>query len=652
MNRRQGRISRGDWLTLLLSVCLAALMGFIWVVLVAAWEHHDEHQHFQVVRRVADGGEIEQQDFHLNRQILTSMVWNGFFTRLGPEPLLPPPGQAVYLPGYSQVGEPSLYYCLAAIPVHLLREANITRQMYAARLVSWVFFLLTVVAAWGIARELAPERHPLRWMVPLWTALLPGLVDVMTAVNNDAAAVAVVSGFLWAGTRLVRRGFSWGSFVLATALAGLGVVTKSSATLALAILPLVMLLAITRSRGRWIPWALLIVGGMAAWVLLVKWDDARAFYRSSEQADGMRVRSELAVDGEWVLRVDESAGVTPPWMPPAFSALPLKATGQHLGESFILGVWMWAEREIGAQTPKVVTEHAAYAEAVQLSTQPVFYTIQGKFDAESARVWIDFDPIQGSEAGAKVYYDGLVLASGERPGAEVPIFQDPGWTQGEWGGQPFTNLLTNGSFESPGPRLRGTVDRLGSRFLPDSILPSFIVASVFDPQGSGWYYRLAAERIWRSFWGWFGWTHIPLPEWVYGVCAASALLALAGLILGMFFRRTALDMHLVLFFAGGWLAAFLAALARGVIYLDSQNMFFPVARYVAPFILPAMVALSTGWLEVGRVLRNGLRRILPKITWWESPWLGRAIWVILWLSFAIVAIASVVSYYGGWVILR
>jgi apolipoprotein N-acyltransferase len=46
-------------------------------------------------------------------------------------------------------------------------------------------------------------------MLPLSLTLVPGFVDIMTAVNDDVGATVFFSLFLWAGIRLIVRGFRW-----------------------------------------------------------------------------------------------------------------------------------------------------------------------------------------------------------------------------------------------------------------------------------------------------------------------------------------------------------------------------------------------------------------------------------------------------------
>ena len=65
----------------------------------------------------------------------------------------------------------------------MVQHLDITSQLYVARMVSLLLFLLTIAIAGALARDLTPPRHMLRWAVPLGLALMPPFVDVMTAVK-------------------------------------------------------------------------------------------------------------------------------------------------------------------------------------------------------------------------------------------------------------------------------------------------------------------------------------------------------------------------------------------------------------------------------------------------------------------------------------
>ena len=651
---------REDWKILLITLAVASLFGAAWIGLIAAWEHHDEPNHFQYVRMLLDQKKSPasgEQDFHLNRQILKSMIWNGFFARMGNEPPLPSPKSPVYLPGFSQFEEPPAYYWLASIGAYLLRNENITRQMFGVRIISFILYLATILAAWGIAIELFPSGHPLRWMVPVSLALLPGFVDIMTAVNNDAGAVAVVSFFLWVCVRLIRYGFRWVDFMLSLFLAGLAWQTKSSAAIVVPLLPVALLFSILRGRWIWLAWTSIFILAGGILILSFQKDDAAFYYRSTAMNEPTRVKREEAVLGEWVLQVDESSSVTPTWMAPLFQPVPLETVSPYLGKPVTLGIWMWANQPVTALTPKVTTQKHEYVQTVQLTEEPIFYTVEAILEADNQRLWVSFDPLPFGSEDAVVYYDGLVLADGLRPLDEPPVYDDNFGSTGTWGNEPFTNMLRNGSAEVSSMRLRKIIDDLGAKVFPDHIRPSLIITSILDRDGAGWYYQAVANRLLLTFWGYFGWTHIPLEyPWLYSVLNFLAFLGVIGSLVAMVRNWRRIQWSIVFLFGLSVILMGGAVLARGVIYLSFQNMFIPVARYLMPVVIPIMILLTRGWLEVGNLCAEGFRRITGRKTQEKSSasisWVSYSVYLSVWLLLDLAAIYSVVTYYQGLIILR
>jgi hypothetical protein len=652
-------VDRQDWIVLCVTLGLALIFGISWVGLIAPWDHHDEPNHFQYVRMLMDHWQkpgYGQDDFHLNRQILKSMIWNGFFDRAGFEPVLPPPKSPVYLPGYSQFTEPAGYYWLAAGVAYLFKNENITRQLYGSRLLSLFFYLAAILAAWGIALDMTSRGHPLRWMVPLSLALLPGFVDMMTAVNNDAAAVVVFSFFLWVGVRLIRYGFHWIEFFLSLGLAVLSWQTKSSAAILIPLLPLVLIFSIFRGRWQWIAWSMVgsSVIGLLAFAFVR--DDAAHFYRYSSSVEASRVRDAQAVLGDWVLQVDVAEPITPSWMPYYFQPVPLQTAAQFLGKPVTLGVWMWADQPITVKTPRVTTQNHEYVGTVKLSETPVFYTVEANLEEENSRLWISFDPLPATSSDARVFYDGLVLAEGIRPVDEEPVFTDAGGKSGTWAGQSFENLLRNGSFEMPGWRVRKLIDDFGARFFPDQMRVSYILASLVDWKGAGWYYQLAIQRIQATFWGYFGWAHIPLHfSWLYTLFNVLTLLGIAGAILALVQHWRTAPYALIFFFSAAVFLAGFAALTRGIIYLSYQNMFFPVARYLMPVVIPILVLFNLGWFEIWRQARDLTRQILrkPRLSFQDNfSWVSYSISALCWIALDLIAVYSVIQFYQGIPVLR
>ena len=613
--------------------------GLAYVFLMPPWQHYDEPNHFEYAWLVANRQTLPSpgdSDPTMNRAVLQSMKVNDFYRGVGPKPDLRVPEATASLGGYSQLDEPPLYYLAAAVPLYLLRGSNAAVQLYAGRLVSLAFFLVVLAAAWGTVRLLTRPGSPLRWLVPLTLALLPGFLDGMTGMNNDSAAVAVFSLALWGSVRLAAKGFSLPVFLLTGAVAALAYFTKSTALLALPVFAVGLLFSLLRGRWRGLAWRLLLAGVLLGLLSVLEWGDASFWYRATSQAGFTRVADEAAPHGDYILAMDSSAEVTPRWLAPLFQPLPLETSRSLQGKPVTLGVWMWASQPVDAFTPSLNDGRQSFSQAVFLTQEPAFYAFHAQMDPGTQRLWMSVDTRRAPE-GVTIYFDGFVLVEGERPRQEQPVFAGSRGMQGEWGGQPFTNLLRNPSMESAGLRLRPWADDLGVRLLPDQSRPSLLLASAFDRPGAGWIYRLSAERMLRTFWGLFGWAHVPyLGHKPYRVFAAVTLALVAGAAWGLLRRRSRLSGELALLLGLALALPWAAALVRGMIYLAIPHVYLPVARYAFPAAIPTAMLLALGGWEILRL-----------------PWRGKArggrlaglAYLALFAALDVYAFASLMRYY-------
>ncbi len=641
-----------DLRILFITLVVAGTIGAFWIGLIAAWDHHDEPSHFQYVRRLVDDGRVPvpgTENWKLNRQIFKSMIWNGFFERMNLIPILPAPKEPVYFPGYSQYNEPPAYYYLASLVVKLFLNENITRQMFSARLVSLVFFLLTIFAAWGTARELSPFGHPLRWMLPISLAFYPPLIDIMTAVNNDSGSIAVVSFFIWICVRLIQKGLTIKDLLLGAGLSVLAWYMKSTAALVIPLFPIAILFAIFHGRTRVIAWSLIIVLLLLGLGFMFQTGDAAYYYRSTAMEEPTRTRNSQAVHGDWILQVNESNGTTPVWMPALFQPIPFDKTIPVSGQKITLGFWMWADQDIEARTPALATENGTWYQTVQLTQIPTFYTVEGAID-EKARLWLSIDPFQGDQ-GFKIYLDGMVLADGERPLDSPPVFIDEKALQGTWGGRPFENMLRNGSAEQASIRIRGFLDDIVARYYPDQIRPSFVLMSLMDKNGAGWYYNLVLKNIFDTFTGYFGWDHIRLnPPFLITAIQVFMIVGFVGALIGLGIRRKRINWAVVFFLFLAVSVAVLSTIPRGIVFLAFPRIYVPVGRYFMPVIIPIFIAVNLGWYWLWRVIKKKITNEETQTVYDGCPYstLGFVIYGAAAFLVNLIAIISVWNYYGGY----
>lgn len=595
---------RADYRQALLVLSVALLHGLIYLFLIPAWQHYDEPNHFEVawlsahLRRMPRQGDYNPS---FSYAVVESMLFNGFFDRMAEKPLLESPDQQVEIPGYSQLDEPPLYYLLASLPLRLTDAAPVEFQLAAARLVSLLLYLLTVFASWGMAIELTRPGHALRWMLPLTLALLPGFVDAMTAVNNDAAAVAVFSLFFWGSVRMLRRGFTLPGFLWITTCAALSIFTKNTAVFALVLWPVVLTFSLVRGRWRRLAWALALLALALLAVFSLRWGDAAYWHRATSQLEFTRAPHENAVVGEHVLRLVAPAQVNPPSVDALVQLVPLDVSASLRGKTVTLGGWMWASQPLSTITPALVYPQESIFNYIEAGTTPVFFAFQVQVPEDNFRLWVTLIERLPLNTEVQLYYDGLVLVEGRRPIDEPPLFSTPDGGQGEWGGRPFVNLLRNGSAESAWPRIRPQVDLLGVKLAPNNSTPSAILAAVIDWRASWALFAFSLQRLINTFWAWFGWGHVPLLggyPGAYWALAGVTLLAAVGALIGVIRRWRWIPVDIFWLTLLSLLLAWVAAITRGVAYLSEISYYLPVARHIYPVIIPMALVFTFGWLEL------------------------------------------------------
>lgn len=608
--------SRRELRNIGLILLLALVHGLLYIALLPPWQHYDEPNHFEYVWMINTFGRLPQADDHDNefsRELVASLLDNGFYDSSVEVPELPPAGEKLKTPGYSQLAEPPLYFIFASLPLFLVQSASIENQMYAVRLVSLTLFLISILAGWGVAKELTPDGHSLRWMVPLTMALLPGFVDVMTAVNSDAGAVAVFSLFLWGSVRIVKRGFSIADFLWVTVSAGLAYLTKNTAYFALLLYPVVLMFSVFRGRFRRLAWV--ITGIISATLLAVSitWGDAAYWYRATSQAEPTRLQDVGVVAGDSALQLNTKAEVTPNWLVPVFQPLPAGVGEKLRGKTVTFGFWIWADEPVEITSPILNTPSQNFSQSIEVGREPKFYAFSVKMPEDAERTWVTLSNRFSSKIQAGIiYYDGLVLVEGERPIHEPPQFNSPDGAVGVWGGQPFINLIRNPSGETAWPRVRPIFDDLGARVLPDNTRPSLILTSIIDWSASNFLYINSAQRLFNTFWAWFGWGHIPLMDgnrFLYQFLLLFTFVVGFGTVIGIVRRRRAIRWDIVLILGMSLIFSWGITWLRGPVYLAVPHIYLPVARHAYPSIISVVLVICFGWLEICYRLDNGLRRI-------------------------------------------
>jgi hypothetical protein len=562
----------------------------------------------------------------MRREVLLSMIENQFFRGLGYIPDPDATEEPVWIGQQSQFDEPFLYYALAAIPIRLFDSADIDTQLLAARGVSLLLLLAAVACGYGVMVELTAPGNPLRWLVPLSMALLPGFVDLMTSVNNDVAAVAAGSFALWVAVRLERRGASLANLALAILAAILCLFSKETAYPMILILVAAGLLAILhKGRQRKLAWTLIGATMLVIGLASFGWGDAALWYRNTDQTLNTRFDGEVFQLQSGPLGKSETGSSLE-------QLIPAEQVDGLRGQAVTLGAWMHSQ-QAGERVKLALTaanQSGGYQQGAQqfeLDDQAAFYAFQAAIPEDATQSWVTIT----AEGESVVILDGLVMALGNRPVDEIP--------QGEsWGGSPYTSILRGGEAETAWPRVRSWVDLLGSKVLPDGGRPSLVIYSLLDREAAGWYYRETLLNMLQTFWGKFGWGHVPLlGEWSYWILGIVTLIGIVGLFFGVGKGTRNLPWEAMILLAAAMAMVWGLAVMRGAFYLFGRT-FIPSARYAYPVIVPTVGALCLGWWTLGRRINDYTR--LP-------GWIGLGLYVLFvaWLN--ILSLVTVWQYYYG-----
>jgi len=612
----------GDVVTPLAGVLLlAAICGALYLGIVPPWQHYDEPTHFEYAWLIANRGEVPgwgEHDPAMRREVAASMMEHGFFEEMDVRPNLLARDKAIGI-GVSQAGSQPLYYQVAALPLRLISHADVTFQLYVLRTLSLLSFLVTVWIAGRVVGELTEAHSPLRWAVPGTMALLPAYTDVMTAVVDEAGAVLLFSLFLWGAVRMILRGVTVWRLIWVAGTAWLCVQTKPTAGIAVALMPLALILSLAPSRwGRWL-WPAMGVGLILLAGFFFRWGDAAAWYPGTSPEMPTRRQVEVAPVGRHAMAVEGEV-----------RQLLLREDVKALrGETVTLGSWIWAKEPTEVRSPMLSDGEGATSSAMTVGQEPTFHAMTGTISSEADWVEVTLHPAVEEPGKNTVYYDGVVLAEGEFPLAQPPVFDGSAGTEGEWGGRRFVNRTRNGSAEATGIWIRPWVERI--IFKPLSRYhwrsPTEILASALDWQRTGRVYGRTVVHLFRSFWGHFGWDHVRLADgWFWGLAGATVMAVLGAVVSfvkGLWSGHSLRWRQCMV-----WLG-FAALLLWGSVILRPHPIrgaaFIPGARYAFPAIIPMAFFLMGGWTA-----------------WIPSPMRGKAALALL-VGLLILDAASVVT---------
>jgi hypothetical protein len=452
-----------------------------------------------------------------------------------------------------------------------------------------------------------PGDKEIRIAVPTLIALIPAFTEEMNALNNDVAAVLVFSFLLWGIARMMRDGVSILSLLWVCGAAILAFFTKRTTMVGILVGIIAILMAV---RIKWWAWTIGGIAILASVLLALSWTGSASWYElESAGPNPIRVQSDAPV-GKHVMCVEQDQSLVQDLSRTQVRAL--------LDKTVTLGGWVRSASQVETGGQVVVDDRTTVlTTTVPMSFEWTFYALTTTVDAETTNLQVRL-PI--SSTWGTICHDGVVLAEGEFPLDQAPQFGDPNGKHGTWAGRPFANLLSNGSGERTWPRLKPWASRLLlSAGLTRSVDPTLFVQSILDWKRTGWVYRVVWTNVWNSFWARFGWNHVAMPEPIYTVLLVCTWLGLGGMIIYgvryLVFERNlpSWQKHALISF----LSAIVLVWANALVWyshpylLNLERIYYAVARYVYPTVVPTVLFLYLGWREL---LPKPWRPFLPIVS--------------------------------------
>jgi len=597
--------------TLQIILLIGLLQGIVFTFVIPPWWHNDEPTHFEYAWLLANRPKLAQTikvDEPMRRDLAMSMFQHGYYDFYK----LPPKfnsDQPVYI-GASQAGDPPLYYWLVSLPLRLLKNASYEIQDYAGRLISVLIFLATLYVVWKALGELIGEGHPLQWLTTIFIALLPGLTDTMTSISNDVGAVLVFSIFLWIGISILNRGLTWKKLLGLIAVLAICYYTKNTTIPAIPLTFFIFLFAVFRNRPQWLPIAITGAVIVLAVLFLIRWGDPEFWYRASDQLQPARVQTDKAPFGEYAFKVEPNGGFIGQFI----STTQIRP---FRNKTITIGAWMWADQPITALAPKIsyfISSDAVMLlselKPIKLTTTPTFVSYTINIPNDIVKAWLTLCSTNATNyhcastsgatnvtsTNATIYYDGIVLIP-QAFSAGKPTFLGADTLSGSWNGTKFENMARNSSAENGWFWLNPKVSKLASNVF--SGIDVFI-ASVQDPQGTGWYYKSAAQTLFNTFWSNPARAKVFLlgGNLTYDLLRAFTAIGILGLIPFSWKRRKTFRWDLIIFIGFALIAVWGLTFIRGAIELLRDVPLYPWARYAFPVILPTAFLICAGWFEI------------------------------------------------------
>jgi len=623
-----------EYLLIFSILMLSFVNGLIYFSIIPPWQHYDEPAQYEYAWLIANRPGLPERgdyDQFVRREIAASMVEHDFFRGLDIFPNLVG-SQPIWI-GISQIGELPFYYWIASLPLRLTKYLDVVLQLKSVRLVSLFMYIITILAGYGIAREVTGKNHPLRWLLPASIALIPSFVDIMTAVNDDVGAAAFFSIFLWAGVRLIQKGFGWLRFLVLLFFAVLCFWTKNTVVIAIILIFIPVLFSLFRDSKRKYAWIAVIGGTTVLIFSALTWGDAAVWYKSSTSSVSTHFESLQSPLGSSAIRISIPAREAPPSL---LQIIPKQRAQEIRDQPVSLGAWIWSSRPAKVRTPIIINGDQIIFDEVDVDQEPRFFLITSVLEPSNLPLIVNLSPVKRRvDQGFTTYYDGVVLTGGNHPKGEIPVFNDISGEEGLWNGHQFRNAIRNSSGEKTWPIARRWVDILVSKYFPGR--PSLVIASLLDLSNFRTYYTVTLKTLFESFWARFGWGNITISGFhPYLILGIFTLIGMLGAIRFFLKNHGRLSWELILFLGLPVVMIWGSTLVRGINSYMGNHFLVPVSRYAYPVIIPTMLLIDIGWLEIGKIGKDSIK-IPSKVIY--------ALLICFLVGLNILSIYSIIHYF-------
>jgi hypothetical protein len=246
---------------LALLLVVGALQAAAWDVALTPFQGPDEAGHFAYIQHLAETGHLpsattggtpnsSEEQSALNTLNLQSLIgdlggrpaWTSADLSLWQRTLDSlPAGSRTNGDGPNPLAKnPPLYYALMSVPYRLFLWLPLLKRLFVMRLFNALCFLATILFTWLLAGEVFTVRWK-QTLAAAVVALQPQLAFMSAVINADNLLIALVTAFMYAAVRLVKRGPSTAMVLSASGLAAAAVLTHGRGLVTLPVLAVALL---------------------------------------------------------------------------------------------------------------------------------------------------------------------------------------------------------------------------------------------------------------------------------------------------------------------------------------------------------------------------------------------------------------------------